>query len=177
MNREPAHFSNSTKSKVISLLYMYLAFQRHFSPKIWNNRFLSSRFRGGSWGGSNEPPLEPKLFHFLGEFQEKLVKLYKSNPPQLIWTPGILDPPLFLMTVSNLIWAQSLRQICQQHQVCQSNENTDKSTKPSQQPWTEIIICFREQNNRLLFADFSRQRPISCLIAFWVPGSCIFSTI
>ena len=35
--------------------------------------------RGGS-GGSNEPPLEPKLFHFHGEFQEKLVKLHKSNP-------------------------------------------------------------------------------------------------
>ena len=36
--------------------------------------------RGGS-GGSNEPPLEPKLFHFHGEFQEKFVKLHKSNPP------------------------------------------------------------------------------------------------
>ena len=39
--------------------------------------------RGGS-GGSFEPPLEPKLFHFHGEFQEKWVKLHKSNPPQLI---------------------------------------------------------------------------------------------
>ena len=39
---------------------------------------------GGSSGGSNEPPLEPKLFHFHGEFQEKLVKSHKSNPPQLI---------------------------------------------------------------------------------------------
>ena len=34
--------------------------------------------------GSNEAPLEPELFHFHGEFQEKLVKLHKSNPPQLI---------------------------------------------------------------------------------------------
>ena len=32
----------------------------------------SGGFRGGS-GGSNEPPLQPKLFHFHGEFQEKLV--------------------------------------------------------------------------------------------------------
>ena len=30
--------------------------------------------------GSNEPPFEPKLFHFQWEFQEKLVKLHKSNP-------------------------------------------------------------------------------------------------
>ena len=33
-------------------------------------------------GLSNKPPLEPKLFHFHREFQEKLVKLHKSNPPQ-----------------------------------------------------------------------------------------------
>ena len=48
------------------------------------------------FGGSNEPPLEPKFFHFHGEFQEKLVKLHNSNPPQLIWTPDpkFLDPPL-----------------------------------------------------------------------------------
>ena len=53
------------------------------------------RIQGGS-GGSNEPPLEPKLFNFHGEFQEKLVRLHKSNPPQLIWTPDlkILDLPL-----------------------------------------------------------------------------------
>ena len=56
---------------------------------------ISGGSRGGS-RGSNEPPLEPKLFHFHGGFQEKLVKLHKSNPSQLIWTPGpkILDPPL-----------------------------------------------------------------------------------
>ena len=36
------------------------------------------------FGGSNDPPLEPKLFHFHGEFQEKLDKPHKSNPPQLI---------------------------------------------------------------------------------------------
>ena len=34
--------------------------------------------------GFNEPPLEPKLFHFHGEFHEKLVRRHKSNPPQLI---------------------------------------------------------------------------------------------
>ena len=43
-------------------------------------RWPSGGFRGGS-GGSNEPHLEPKLFHFHGEFQEKLVKLHKSPPP------------------------------------------------------------------------------------------------
>ena len=57
--------------------------------------------RGGS-GGSNELPLEPKLFHFHGEFQDKLVKLHKLNPPQLIWTPDpkILDPPLQALLTS-----------------------------------------------------------------------------
>ena len=42
-------------------------------------------------------PIEPKLFHFRGEYQEKLVKLHKSNPPQLMRTPDpkILDPPLY----------------------------------------------------------------------------------
>ena len=45
--------------------------------------YRSGGSRGGS-GGSNEPPLEPKLFHFHGEFQELLVKLHKLNPPQLI---------------------------------------------------------------------------------------------
>ena len=42
--------------------------------------YPSGGSRGGS-GGSNEPPFEPKLFHFHGEFQNKLVKLHKSNPP------------------------------------------------------------------------------------------------
>ena len=50
--------------------------------------FLFGREKGcsggsrGRSGGSNEPPLGPKLFHFHGEFREKLVKLHKSNPPQ-----------------------------------------------------------------------------------------------
>ena len=65
----------------------------------WGQRSLrySGGSTGGSWG-SNEPPFEPKLFYFHGEFQETLVKLHKSNPPQLIWTPDpkILDPPLHL---------------------------------------------------------------------------------
>ena len=54
----------------------------------------SGGFRGGS-GGSNELPLEPKLFHF-HEFPETLVKLHKSNPPppQLIWTPDPLNKAL-----------------------------------------------------------------------------------
>ena len=43
-----------------------------------------------------QTPLEPKLFHFHGEFLEKLVKLQKLNPPQLKWTPDpkLLDPPM-----------------------------------------------------------------------------------
>ena len=45
--------------------------------------FCSGGSRGGS-GGSNEPPLVPKSFHFHGEFQKKMVKLHKSNPAQLI---------------------------------------------------------------------------------------------
>ena len=66
-----------------------------FWNKIWLRMSASGGSRGGS-GGSSEPPLEPKLFHFHGGFQEKLVKLHKSNPPQLIWTPHpkILDSPL-----------------------------------------------------------------------------------
>ena len=68
---------------------------------------ISGGSRGGSGvqtiGGSNEPPLEPKLFHFRGEFQEKLVKLHKSNPRQLIWTPDpkILDPALTITCIWN----------------------------------------------------------------------------
>ena len=44
---------------------------------------FSGGSRGGS-GGSNESPFEPKLFNFHREFQEKMVKLHKSNPAQLI---------------------------------------------------------------------------------------------
>ena len=40
----------------------------------------SGKSRGGS-GDSNEPPFESKLFHFHGEFQEKLIKLHKMTPP------------------------------------------------------------------------------------------------
>ena len=47
--------------------------------------------RGGS-GGSNEPPLDPKLFHFHGEFQEKLVRLHKSNPPSATLNPRSKNP-------------------------------------------------------------------------------------
>ena len=73
-----------------------LIFSYTWQHHVFNDNIqVSGGSRGGS-GGSNEPPLEPKLFHFLGEFQEKLVKLHKSNPPQLIWTPDpkFLDPPL-----------------------------------------------------------------------------------
>ena len=38
-----------------------------------------SGYRGGL-GGFKRTPIEPKLFHFHGEFQKKLVKLHKSNP-------------------------------------------------------------------------------------------------
>ena len=48
--------------------------------------------RGGSGGGSNEPPLEPKLFHFHGEFQVKLDKLHKSNPPSANLNPRSKNP-------------------------------------------------------------------------------------
>ena len=46
------------------------------------NAFISYSSGGsiGGSGGSNEPPLETKLFHFHGEFQKKMVKLHKSNP-------------------------------------------------------------------------------------------------
>ena len=37
---------------------------------------ISHPASGGFRGGSNEPNLEPKLFHFHGEFQVKLVKLH-----------------------------------------------------------------------------------------------------
>ena len=49
--------------------------------------FSLANFSGGSRGGtgcSKKKPLEPKLFTFHGEFQEKLVKLHKANPHQLI---------------------------------------------------------------------------------------------
>ena len=45
--------------------------------------YLQWRIQRG-FGGFKRTPLEPKLFHFHGEFQEKLVKLHKSNPAQLI---------------------------------------------------------------------------------------------
>ena len=50
----------------------------------------------GDSGGSTEPPLESKLFHFRGEFRENVGEIVSSNPPWQIWTPGskILDPPL-----------------------------------------------------------------------------------
>ena len=78
---------------------------------LCNNHVLIFPSSGGSRAGSegsNEPPLEPKLFHFHGEFQEKLVKLHKSNPPQLIWTPNpkILDLPLPSVSqyIYELVW-------------------------------------------------------------------------
>ena len=51
--------------------------------------------RGGSWVQTN-PLLSLNYFIFMVNFREKLVKLHKSNPPHLIWTPDskILDPPL-----------------------------------------------------------------------------------
>ena len=75
----------------------------------WNQHFQSPRYinsggsRGGL-GGSNEPPLEPKVFHFHGKFQENLVKLHKSNPALLIRTPDpkILDPPLIKIISFNM---------------------------------------------------------------------------
>ena len=47
------------------------------------NYKVSGGSRGGL-GGFKRTPLEPKSFHFHGEFQEKLVKLHKSIPTQLI---------------------------------------------------------------------------------------------
>ena len=42
--------------------------------------------RGGS-GGSNEHPLEPKLFHFHGEFQEKIGQSAQIEPPSANLNP------------------------------------------------------------------------------------------
>ena len=55
----------------------------------------SGGFGGGS-GGSLEPPSGTKLFHFHGEFYEKLGKMLKTNPllMDLNPLPEILDPPL-----------------------------------------------------------------------------------
>ena len=36
---------------------------------------------GGGGGGASEPPFGTKLFHFHGEFYEKLSKIVKTNPP------------------------------------------------------------------------------------------------
>ena len=46
---------------------------------IKNHYDFSGGSRGGS-GGSNEPPLEPKLFHFHGEFQKKWSKCTNRTP-------------------------------------------------------------------------------------------------
>ena len=55
-----------------------------FCSSVWCLMRAANGGSRGDSGGSNETPIEPKLFHFHGEFQEKLVKLHKSNPPQLI---------------------------------------------------------------------------------------------
>ena len=47
---------------------------------------------GGSRGGAFEPPFEPKLFHFHGEFQEKIGQTAQIEPPQLIRSaPDLID--------------------------------------------------------------------------------------
>ena len=97
---------NMTSLTCISQLIRFARVSSHVADFNARNKSLTAkllqqgyRYSGGSrggLGGSNEPPLEPKLFHFHGEFQKKMVKQHKSNPPQLIWTPDpkILDPPL-----------------------------------------------------------------------------------
>ena len=55
-----------------------LIFQKYHCLIHFNNIFITSKVP------SPTLPLEPKLFHVHGEFQEKLVEPHKSNPPQLI---------------------------------------------------------------------------------------------
>ena len=100
----------------LSSIYVFSYFPFGFEGRIWDlivsvpdhclSFYLgySGGSSGGSWG-SNEPLLQPKLFHFHGEFQEKLVKLHKSNPPQLIWTPDskFLDPPLNSVSLAGYV--------------------------------------------------------------------------
>ena len=53
-------------------------------------------FSGGSRGGSgvqtNEPPLEPELFHFHGEFQEKNGQTAQTEPPSANLNPRSKNP-------------------------------------------------------------------------------------
>ena len=57
---------------------------------IQTSRDPSLAISGGSRGGSNEPPLEPKLFPFHAEFLKKLVKLHK--PPSANLNPRSNHP-------------------------------------------------------------------------------------
>ena len=57
-----------------------------FSPKG-----VSGGFRGGS-GGSLEPPLGTKLFHFHGEIYQKSGKMLKTNPLLIDLNPPSRNP-------------------------------------------------------------------------------------
>ena len=62
-------------------LHAYVAHAKAGATKTATNLFPHTvADPEGVRGVQTNPPLEPKLFHFHGGFQEKLVKLHKSNP-------------------------------------------------------------------------------------------------
>ena len=93
---------NSSICILLCLCFFLDIFNRTFMSLLWLwLSWVSSEhafWLGVQWriqrgfGGSNEPPLEPKLFHFHGEFQGKLVKLHKSNPPSANLNPRSKNP-------------------------------------------------------------------------------------
>ena len=76
------------------------------SIKAWMSlNFLKWDLTLAHWTQVSDSCPSGYLFHFHGEFQVKLDRLHKSNPPQLIWTPDpkILDPPLFYFTLWHIL--------------------------------------------------------------------------
>ena len=78
---------------------------------MWSERtaeeIICSAYRSACSGGSSGGPLEPKLFYVHGEFQEKMVKLHKSNPLLLILCFLNLKPRSKNHRVASLLWSKS----------------------------------------------------------------------
>ena len=55
-------------------------------------------------GGSNEPPLEPKLFHFHGEFQEKIGQAAQIEPPSANLNPRSKNPGSGPVMSTKTVW-------------------------------------------------------------------------
>ena len=136
------------------------------------------------FGGSNEPPLEPKLFHFHGEFQEKIGQTAQIEPPSANLNPQSKNPgsgpacypthfswPLYLMKVFHLFLWIILSSQCGLELIGPSGIPVNSATEFSWFIFTNLRFLCKQKSTIIFWLNFFKTPETVFLQNWWKPGS------